>query len=217
MSLSAKAAKIQGQLAGDAPKLGDLKKMAGEIKKDHALAEELWGTGAYYPRLLAILIMDKGLLDQAALERLAKDMLAHDYDERNQLADWLLANQLKKSKKTIALVEGWKESGELMLRRIFWDHQARLRWRSQEIPDNAVALLDTIDANMLEAEPEVQRSMNFTVAQIGIYEPAYRKRCIALGEEMGLYIDEPVPRNCTSPYIPLWIDEEVGKLKAAAG
>ena len=73
-----------------------------------------------------------------------------------------------------------------------------------------------MDGKIRNAEPELQRAMNFTVAQIGIYEPEFRARCIALGEDLGLYIDEPVPRNCTSPYIPLWIDEEVAKISAAA-
>ena len=215
MSLSAQAKKVYTEISAGNPKLGDLKKKAAEIKKDHGLALELWSTGEYYPRLLAILTFDKALLDQDALDRLAEDMLVHDYDQRNLLCDWLLANQLRKSKKTLALVESWQEAKSLILRRIYWDYQARLRWRSKEIPENAAALLDIIEPNIGDAEPEVQRAMNFTVAQIGIYEPEYRDRCMAIGEKMGLYIDEPVPRNCTSPYVPIWIDTEVTKLAVA--
>lgn len=215
MNLSTEALKIQRQLSNGAPKLGDLRKLANEIKKDHDLAQELWSTGEYYPRLLAILIMDKTLLDPKAIDALAKEMLEHDYDQRNLLCDWLLANQLRKSKKTLALVETWEGANSLILRRIFWDYQARLRWRSKEIPGNAAELLDAIDQKIRDAEPEVQRAMNFTVAQIGIYEPGHRAHCIAIGEKMGLYIDEPVPRNCTSPYIPLWIDQEVEKMGVA--
>ncbi len=40
-------------------KLGDLRKIAKEIKKDQELGMELWSTENYMPRLLAILIMDK--------------------------------------------------------------------------------------------------------------------------------------------------------------
>lgn len=40
-------------------KLGDLRKIAKDIKKDHELAMELWSTQEFLPRLLAILIMDK--------------------------------------------------------------------------------------------------------------------------------------------------------------
>ena len=50
-------------------KLGDLRKIAKDIKKDHELAMELWSTEAYLPRLLGILIMDKKLLSQEVLNK----------------------------------------------------------------------------------------------------------------------------------------------------
>lgn len=37
-------------------------------------------------------------------------MQIHTVDEQNNLMNWLMANQLTKSKKTIALLESWKES-----------------------------------------------------------------------------------------------------------
>ena len=39
--------------------LGEIRKVAKEIKKDHDLAMKLWGIGDFYPRMLAVLIMDK--------------------------------------------------------------------------------------------------------------------------------------------------------------
>jgi len=68
-------------------KLGDLRKIAKEIKKDHELAMELWSTGAFLPRLLAILIMDKNLLLEDDLNELDKDMQTHTFEERNNLMD----------------------------------------------------------------------------------------------------------------------------------
>lgn len=211
VELSSKAKKVYAQISQDTPKLGDLKKIAKEIKKDHELALELWSTGEYYPRLLAILILDKNLLTQEFLDELTEEILEHDYDQRNLLSDWLLANQLRKAKKTIALVETWEDASSLILRRIYWDYQARLRW-TKDCPDNAKDLLDALEKKIGDAEPEVQRMMNFTVAQIGIYEPEHRAHCIAFGKKMALYIDEPVPRNCTSPYVPIWIDTVVEKI-----
>jgi 3-methyladenine DNA glycosylase AlkD len=58
MALSARAKKLAAELTHATVKLGDLKKRGSEIKKDHDLATELWSTGDYYPRLLAILIFD---------------------------------------------------------------------------------------------------------------------------------------------------------------
>jgi hypothetical protein len=55
-------------------------------------------------------------------------MLRHDAEERTQLADWLLANQLAKDKKLVSLIATWEKNPSPILRRLFWYHQARLRW-----------------------------------------------------------------------------------------
>jgi len=58
MKRSSKAENILSQI-NSKTKLGDLRKIAKDIKTDHELAVELWSTEEFLPRLLAILIMDK--------------------------------------------------------------------------------------------------------------------------------------------------------------
>jgi 3-methyladenine DNA glycosylase AlkD len=118
MKLSSKAQKIHSQLNAGVTKLGDLRKIAKEIKVDHNLALELWSSGEFYSRHLAILIMDKKLLNQEFINQIDKDIQNHEYDERLQLADWLMANQLTKDKNTIALIETWENSPSIIQRRI---------------------------------------------------------------------------------------------------
>ncbi|WYP26733.1 DNA alkylation repair protein [Alkalihalobacillus sp. FSL W8-0930] len=192
-------------------KLGELRKMAKDIKKDHELALELWASGEISARLLAILIMDKKLLSQDVLNQLDLDMQTHPIDERNQLVDWLMANQLSKDKKTIALMESWEHSPSALQRRIFWYYQARLRWMGKTPPDNTEYLLSAIETNMAEEEPEVQWAMNFTAGWIGIYDESYRERCIRIGERTGLYKGEMVSKGCTPNYLPEFISIEVDK------
>ncbi len=211
MALSTRAREIHTQVDKKTTKLGDLRALAKEIKKDHELALELWSTGAFYSRQLAILVMDKKLLTQALVDRLDKDMRKHDYDERVQLIDWLLANQLSKDKKTIALMESWEGSKSPLQRRLFWYYQARLRWMGQTPPDNTKKLLAAIEKSIEKEKPEVQWAMNFTAGQIGIHEPAYRARCVKLGKKTGLYEDEVVSKGCTPNYLPKFIEIEVKK------
>ncbi|QNK57108.1 DNA alkylation repair protein [Paenibacillus sp. PAMC21692] len=192
-------------------KLGDLRKIAKDIKKDHELAMELWSTEGYLPRLLAILIMDKKLLSQEVLNKLDKDMLTHAFDERNNLMDWLMANQLTKDKKTIALMESWGNSPSALQRRVFWYYQARLRWTGQAPPDNTEDLISKLESNITQEEPEVQWAMNFTAGWIGVYDEKNRARCIKLGERTGLYKDEMVSKGCTPDYLPEFITIEVNK------
>lgn len=126
MKLSPKAQNILSQIHENT-KLGDLRNMGKEIKRDHTLAMELWSTGKYLPRQLAILIMDKKLLTREFIDQLDKDIQEHPAEERNQLIDWLMANQLSKDKKTIALMQSWHNSPSPLQRRIFWYYQAITR------------------------------------------------------------------------------------------
>jgi 3-methyladenine DNA glycosylase AlkD len=135
MKHSTKAENILDQI-NSKTKLGDLRKIAKDIKKDHELAMELWSTGKFLPRQLAVLIMDNKLLSQDLINKLDKDMQAHSFDERNQLMDWLMANQLSKDKKTMTLMDSWQASPSKLQRRIFWYYQARLRWLRQTPPPN---------------------------------------------------------------------------------
>jgi len=211
MNLSQRAQKIiDNELAGT-PKMGDLKACAKAIKQDHELASELWLTGDLYPRLLATLIFDKKQLSQTEIESLVSDLGHHSLTTRNQISEWLLANQLMKSKPLTALITTWQEHPNDTLRRLFWYHQARLRWTGQTPPDNSGQLLDVLESQMADEVPEVQWAMNFCAGQIGIFEPRYRDRCINLGQTTGLYKDEVVARNCTPSYLPEFIRIEVGK------
>ncbi|KHL96198.1 hypothetical protein QW71_08230 [Paenibacillus sp. IHB B 3415] len=210
MKHSSKAENILLQI-NSKTKLGDLRKIAKDIKKDHELAMELWSTEEFLPRLLAILIMDKKFLSQEVLNKLDKDMQTHNFDERNNLMDWLMANQLTKDKKTIALMESWENSPSALQRRAFWYYQARLRWTGQTPPDNTTDLLSTLEAKITQEEPEVQWAMNFTTGWIGVYDEKNRARCIQLGKETGLYKDEMVSKGCTPNYLPEFIAIEVNK------
>lgn len=195
----------------DNTKLGDLRKIAKEIKVDHELAMELWSSGKFLPRLLSILIMDKKLLSEEVLDELVDDMQIHTYDESNNLMDWLLANQLTKNKKLTTLMESWEDSPYALQRRTYWYHQGRLRWTGKTPPNNTSDLVTAIEAEISQEQPEVQWAMNFTAGWIGVYEEQYRKRCVIIGEDTGLYKDEKVSKGCTPNYLPEFIMIESNK------
>lgn len=195
----------------DNTKLGDLRKIAKKIKVDHELAMELWSSGKFLPRLLSILIMDKKLLSEEVLDELVDDMQIHTYDESNNLMDWLLANQLTKNKKLTTLMESWEDSPYALQRRTYWYHQGRLRWTGKTPPNNTSDLVTAIEAKISQEQPEVQWAMNFTAGWIGVYEEQYRKHCVIIGEDTGLYKDEKVSKGCTPNYLPEFIMIESNK------
>lgn len=207
---SSKADQVLSQI-NSKTMLGGLRKIAKDIKKNHELAMELWSTEAFLPRMLAILIMDKNLLSDDDLNNLAEDMQIHTFDEQNNLMDWLMANQLTKDKKKIAVLESWENSSFAIQRRAFWYYQGRLRWTGKTPPDNTEELLSALESNVMQEEPEVQWAMNFTAGWIGVYDEKNRERCIKIGERTGLYKDEKVSKGCTPSYLPEFITIEVKK------
>jgi len=212
MALSPRAQDLYDQVAPPTTASGAIKKLAKAVKTDHALAMELWSTGAVHARLLAVLIMDKKQLDQPLLDTLCEDMLDHPEKlGKTRIMEWLMANQLLKSAGGRRMVASWEHSPVALQRRTFWYHQARLRWTGKTDHDNTAELLDALDARLADEEPEVQAMMNFTAGWIGVFVPEHRDRCAALGERTGLYADEVVPRGCTPSYLPEFIRVEVGK------
>lgn len=210
MELSTKAEKILKQISDKNTKLGDLRTIARDIKKDHQLAMELWSTEHFFARQLAILIMDKKLLTEEEIDNLIADISQHSEKERLQLIDWLMANQLTKDKKTISLIESWEDSATSLKRRIFWYYKGRLRWTGQ-IQTDSEQLLSKIESKIEKEAPEVQWAMNFIAGWIGVYEKKYRPRCIALGEKTGLYKGKMVSKGCTPEYLPEFIAIESNK------
>lgn len=210
MKLSTKAENILKQISDKNTKLGDLRKIAKEIKKDHQLAIELWSAEHFFARQLAILIMDKKLLTEEVIDKLVVDINQHNEKEKLQLIDWLMANQLTKDKKTLALLESWEVNQSSLKRRIFWYYQGRLRWTGNPQPDSE-KLLYKIEKEIEKEQPEVQWAMNFLAGWIGVYEKQYRERCVALGEKTGLYKGKMVSKGCTPEYLPEFIAIESNK------
>lgn len=210
MNLSDQSKRVIESLKGS-NKLGDLRKVAKSLKKNQELALELWASKLFMPRMLSILIFDKKQLSEELIKKLDEDMLTHSYDEKIQLMDWLMANQLTKSKNGIALIESWQNSKSSLKRRAFWYYQGRLRWMGQKPPDNTKGLLTIVESNITSEAPEVQWAMNFTAGWIGVYDKTFRQRCIQLGEKTALYKDELVSKGCTPNYLPEFISIEAKK------
>ena len=179
--------------------LGDIRKVAAVIKKDHELALALWKTGNADAQFLATLVIDPKKLTAVQLDRLVRTIAF------SRVADWLLSYVVRQHPDKEALRRDWMADGDRWAGRAAWDLTSE---RVAKSPDglDLPALLDRLEAEMGGAEPEVQWTMNMALATIGIHSPKLRKRAIAIGEKLGVYRDYPVSKGCTSPFAPIWID-----------
>ena len=190
-------------------KMGDIRKLADEIKADHALALELWETENLEARLLAVLLMKPKQLSAEELDRLVRS------NRQMPVSDWLNSYVVKAHPEKEALRQRWMEESDPMAARAGWSLTAERVAKKPEGLD-LDALLDRIEAEMASAAPEPQWTMNSTLAAIGINHPAHRARALAIGEKLGVYRDYPTSAGCTSPFAPEWIGEMVRRQEATA-
>lgn len=183
-------------------RLGDIRKLAATIKADHALALSLWKTGNVDARLLAILVMAPKKLSGDELDRMVRSVGCA------QVAEWFNSYVVKKHPEKEGFRRRWMDDDDSWAARAGWGLTSERIGKNPEGLD-LPALLDRIEAEMGEAAPERQWTMNFCLAGVGIHFPEHRERAIAIGEALGVYREYPVSKGCTSPFAPIWIKEMV--------
>jgi 3-methyladenine DNA glycosylase AlkD len=183
-------------------RLGDIRTLAAKLKTNDQLAIALWGTENIDARLLAILLIKPKNLSRDELDRMVRSV------NFAQVADWLNSYVVKNHPDKESLRQSWMEDNDPWAARAGWNLTSE---RIAKNPDglDLGALLDRIESEMGNAASEVQWTMNFCLAGIGIHFNEHRKRAIAIGEKLGIYRDYPVSKGCTSPFAPIWINEMV--------
>jgi 3-methyladenine DNA glycosylase AlkD len=184
--------------------LGDIRVLAKRIRTDHALALSLWDTGTVDAQFLATLLIEPKKLSAGAMDRMVRSITFA------RVADWLNSYVVAKHPDKEALREDWMAADDRWAARAGWHLTAERVVKSRDGLD-LPALLDRIELELAGAVPEVQWTMNNTLAAIGIHDPKLRKRAIAIGEKLGIYRDYPVSKGCTSPFAPIWINAMVSR------
>jgi 3-methyladenine DNA glycosylase AlkD len=182
--------------------LGDIRGLAKKIRTDHPLGLSLWETGNVDAQFLATLLIQPAKLSVVEMDRMVRSIAFV------RVADWFNAYVVRQHPDKEALRRKWMAADDRWAARAGWDLTAE---RVAKSPDglDVRALLARIESEMAGADPEVQWTMNGTLAAIGIHFPEHRKRAIALGERLGIYRDYPVSKGCTSPFAPIWIEAMV--------
>ena len=184
--------------------LGDIRVLAKTIRTDHPLALSLWETGNADAQLLATLLIQPKKLSAREMDRMVRSVAFV------RVADWLNAYVVRQHPDKEALRRDWMATDDRWAARAGWDLTAE---RIAKSPDglDLPALLARIESEMADADPEVQWTMNNTLAGIGIHFPKHRKRAIAIGERLGLYRDWAVSKGCIIPFAPIWIEAMVSR------
>ncbi|GLQ09960.1 hypothetical protein GCM10007913_18920 [Devosia yakushimensis] len=203
------AMRAANELRGDdhGVNLSQLRALAKRLKIQHELALELWSTGDTAARLLATLVCRPKLFSADELDRMVREIGSP------KLLDWFIVNVVKPGRHAEELRLRWKDDDDLV---------GRAGWSltTDRVVKNAdgldlKGLLDQIERELRQTPELKQWPMNHCLAEIGIHHPQWRKRAIAIGEELKVLIDYPASPGCTPPYVPLWIAEMVRRREEA--
>ena len=177
--------------------LAKLRALAKQIKANHPLALEIWATGNVDARLLATLLMKPKELSADELDAMMQDVSYY------KIADWLVTNVVRKTKHGDAMRQRWRDSKKDCVARAGWSLMT-----DKVIQDGSVAeaTLEVIERKMKQAPFRTQESMNYCLVRIGADYPEHRQRAIDIGNKLEVLKDYPVPKGCTSPFAPVWID-----------
>ncbi len=187
--------------------LTKLRALAKEVRTDHAFARELWATGATAARLVALLVCRPKELSRDELDSMIREARAP------KVLDWLVSYVVKKSPYAEELRLAWIDDDAPEVAAAAWElTSARVAKQPEGL--DLPGLLDVIEAEMKDAPDRLQWAMNTCLATIGIEHPEHRERVLAIGNRLEVLKDYPTPPGCTSPYVPLWVEEIVRRRSA---
>jgi len=183
--------------------LGYLRKYASKIGMNHDLAHQLWETKNTDARLLAVMLFDPKKLSTDDVLSLLKDeyfeQIVDDFmfrvgiyiNDRDLLYDMLI------------------KADSDMLNRAAWSIKVEIVRSKKLNSTDIMKLINQIQSELNSSPKHTQWMMNRCFAQIGITYDAFRDEVIKIATQLGVYKEMKVAPNCTSAYVPDWINAVV--------
>jgi 3-methyladenine DNA glycosylase AlkD len=139
-----------------------LRRMAGELGRDHRLAAGLWRSGIHEARILAALVDEPEKVTEAQMERWARAFDSWD------LCDQVCANLFDRTPFAHAKVLAWSERPEEFVKRAGFALMAALAVHDRGADDDAFrAFLPAIEREATDGRNFVRKAVNWALRQIG--------------------------------------------------
>ncbi len=171
----------------------DMYALQKRIKRNHALAAELWSTGVHEARVVATLIADPASADAKLLGTWVKDLDCYP-----------LADAFSKFAAGTAavgpLIGPWTRSKSEWIGRSGWLVIAHLAQQADATPDvEYEAILETIESRIHTSKNRVKDAMNSALIAIGLRNRYLRARAIAAAQRIGPLDVDHGDTNCKTP------------------
>lgn len=169
----------------------DIGKLQKKIKRDHALALDLWRTGNAEARILALQIADPAHLTQVEANRLVHDV-------RSQFHSCYLSDLVARSPIADTMMREWMKSRDEFVRENGYGvFSSRLKADPDSVSDAyAARVLATIEQEIHGSPNFARHAMNGALIAIGLFKPALREQAIQAAQRIGKVEVDYGETNC---------------------
>jgi 3-methyladenine DNA glycosylase AlkD len=157
----------------------ELRSLARQIGRDHALALELWESGIHEARILATIIDDPARVTRRQMNAWARDFDSWD------VCDHGCHNLFRYTPHAWTMAVKWAASPHEFVRRAGFSLIAALAWEDKTARDrDFIALFPLIAAAATDERNMVKKAVNWALRAIGKRNPSLRRRAIAAASKI---------------------------------
>jgi 3-methyladenine DNA glycosylase AlkD len=156
-----------------------LKRLAREIGRDHALARRLWATGIYDARALAFLVDEPQAVTERQMERWAADF------DNWAICDGVCIHLFRRTPFARAKALAWSRRPEEFVKRAAFALMATLAVHDREAGDEVFAVfLESVEREADDERNGVRKAVNWALRQVGKRNAALHEAAIRAGERI---------------------------------
>jgi 3-methyladenine DNA glycosylase AlkD len=157
----------------------NLRKLAKETGRNHALAQQLWASGIHEARILASFIDEPQKVTEAQMESWIKDFDSWD------VCDQCCSNLFDKTKFAYQKAVEWGEREEEFVKRAGFTLMAALAVHDKKATDEEfLQFLPIIKRESIDNRNYVKKAVNWALRQIGKRNLSLNKVAIKTAEEI---------------------------------
>ena len=171
----------------------NLEKLRKAIKKDHALAVDLWATGNHDARILATMIADPKAMTSEDLDAWAKSL--GNYTETDAFSRLAAGSPLMREK----MVQ-WTEADGEWIESAGWNLLSSLAVKDGDLPDDYYErYLAVIEKDIHNRKNRVRYIMNSALIAIGGRNEKLKKKALAAAAKIGKVEVDHGETGCKTP------------------
>lgn len=157
----------------------NLRRLAKDIRKNHALAQQLWKSGIHEARILAAMIDELKKISEEQMDSWARDFDSWD------VCDQVCMNLFDKTKFAYKKAVEWSSRKEKFVKRAGFAIIASLAFHDKNAKDeNLIKFLPIIKKESIDDRNFVKKAVNWALRQIGKRNSRLNKNAIETAKEI---------------------------------